>query len=58
MICTGLLIIAIGVFVGLLIYGLTQGDLFSVVSLYNSDQVRCNQNPNFPCTYLLIQLVF
>ena len=47
--CAILLFLFIGAFVGLLIYGIITGDFSEIVSVHNSDGVRCDQNPTYPC---------
>lgn len=54
--CIVALVIVLGGFVGLMIYGLVDGDPLAVIALYNSDGIRCNTNPTFPCTFLVTQL--
>ena len=56
-ICAGVLVLIIGAFVGLLIYGLVAGSPLSVISIYNGSQVRCDLDANFPCKLLSIQSV-
>ena len=38
-----------GSFISLLIYGITTGDLLSLISVYNGAGVRCNENAGFYC---------
>jgi hypothetical protein len=52
-VCLGVLVLVIGGFVGLLIYGLVAGSPLSVISIYNGDRVRCDQNANFPCKSII-----
>ena len=53
--CLFILVLIIGGFVGLMIYAFIAGDALSVIAIYNSNQVRCNTDPNFPCTFIAIQ---
>lgn len=48
-ICAVLLFIFIGGFIGLLIYGIVSGSASSVISVYNSDGVRCSTDPTYKC---------
>lgn len=40
-----------GSFISLLIYGITTGDLLSLVSVYNGGGLRCNENAGSYCIY-------
>jgi len=55
-VCLGMLVLIIGGFIGLLIYGLVAGSPLSVISIHNGDGVRCDQNANFPCKSRVMQL--
>ena len=54
--CLILFILALFAFIGLLIYGVISGTPLDVVSVYNSNQVKCRSNPNFKCTTSLIKM--
>lgn len=53
--CLFILVLIVGGFVGLMIYAFIAGDALSVIAIYNPNQVRCNTDPNFPCTFIAIQ---
>ena len=53
--CLVMLVLIVGGFVGLMIYAFIAGDALSVIAIYNSNQIRCNNNTDFSCTFLIIQ---
>jgi len=55
-VCLFILVLIVGAFVGLMIYAFIAGEALSVIAIYNSNQVRCNNRTDaFTCTFCSIK---